>query len=317
VVALACITILRHPQIVDFYSFWAAGQLGAKAYSVSGPGHLLPIPHPPPLLFFTAALRGIPYPTAFVAWVMFTGLFYALASGRNALAHPSVVYAGIIGQLSFVTTGLFRLGLRGNPILAGVAFGCLVIKPQLAILAPVALVAGGHWKTLAVAGLTAVGLFGASLLVFGGFWPWLAVLEMFGARLRQGAWPWHELASTYGLLRDIGLSDAPAMFCHCIIAVGAAVVVFVAWRHDWSAKGQILSAATVLASPYLFTYDALLLPITSWPIGILCSIPVLAVLFHFSAPNTIPLAALISILGVMPTLRTPKSRPLPAGFATH
>ena len=40
-----------------------------------------------------------------------------------------------------------------RPRLAGLLLGLLCYKPHLALLAPVALVAGGHWRTFAAAAL--------------------------------------------------------------------------------------------------------------------------------------------------------------------
>jgi hypothetical protein len=80
----------------------------------------------------------------------------------------------------------------------------------------------------------------------------------------------------------------------------------VAWLQNWSEKVGILAAASLLISPYLLTYDALLLIIPAaylikrrhwWALLLLwslCALPVLHFYDLYQGPNTIPLAALFA-----------------------
>ena len=70
-----------------------------------------------------------------------------------------------------MSTPLAGLGL-GIPVIAGICFGSLVYKPQMAVLIPFALAAGApaagdRWRAFAAAAVTAVVLVLASLALFG------------------------------------------------------------------------------------------------------------------------------------------------------
>jgi len=60
----------------------------------------------------------------------------------------------------------FRL-LERSPVLGGSLLGVLTIKPQFWLMTPVALIAGGEWRALLSAGITALALLVASAAVFG------------------------------------------------------------------------------------------------------------------------------------------------------
>src|SRR3546814_16331144 len=57
--------------------------------------------------------------------------------------------------------------LERRPWLAGALFGCLTLKPHLALLIPLVLAARGLWRPFVAAGLTSVGLVALSAAVFG------------------------------------------------------------------------------------------------------------------------------------------------------
>jgi hypothetical protein len=65
------------------------------------------------------------------------------------------------------TTGAGTLWIDRRPILAGFCFGALCYKPHFALLVPVALLAGQHWRALAASLGSAAALCGLSLVVFG------------------------------------------------------------------------------------------------------------------------------------------------------
>ena len=184
--------IFSERKAVDFLSFWAAGHLvalgrTASVYNIVSHRILelmvapikgwLPFPYPPPFLLLVTPFGMMPYWLGFVAWI---GLTYACfvasaaAIGKRyalpfALAHPSVIANFLIGQNGFLTAAIFMFGskmLDRAPLLGGAIFGLLVIKPQLAVLLPVALIAGRDWKALlggALSSLSAL-LLGALIL---------------------------------------------------------------------------------------------------------------------------------------------------------
>src|SRR3546814_4826722 len=91
------------------------------------------------------------------------------------------------GQNGFLTGALLIGGLRllgPKPILAGICFGLLTVKPQLGILLPFALLASRQWTAIVVASVTAALLVGASALLFG--WEsWQAYAELVGPRSEE------------------------------------------------------------------------------------------------------------------------------------
>src|SRR5207249_2030439 len=108
----------------------------------------------------------LPLGLAFTVWVIVTGVLYVVASRgwtrpRLAVAQPAVLINGFIGQNAFLTSGLLFGGmrlLRDRPILAGAVLGALVVKPQLGLMLPVAMLAGRQWRAIGGAMLSVAGL---------------------------------------------------------------------------------------------------------------------------------------------------------------
>jgi hypothetical protein len=162
--------------------------------------------------------------------------------------------------------------LGRRPILAGLVLGCLCYKPQMGVLLPVALAAGGYWRTFLVTGATVIGLAGISTLALG---PeiWSAFLQQMGVQrwlLEEGDTMWHRMPTAFAMLRKLG---AGVGFSHAAqIAVGllAACAVGVAWRGraPFGVKASVLVLATFLATPYAWDYDLVALTFVVVWIGI-------------------------------------------------
>jgi len=79
------------------------------------------------------------------------------------------------GQNGFLTSALMIAGLAQlgrRPILSGVCFGLLTIKPQLGLLLPLMLLLTGQWRAIAAAVVTTAALVVATGLLFGfDIWP--------------------------------------------------------------------------------------------------------------------------------------------------
>lgn len=315
----------------DFLSFWAAGRLAlqgqaASAYDIARhhavemeaiPAvHLLPFPYPPFVLALFAPFAIFPFWLAFAAWVAVTAAVYGLASRRwievrFSLAQAAAAANFITGQNGFLTSGIFIGGtslLASRPFAAGAVLGLLSFKPQLALLLPVALLAGREWRAIAGGIASSLALVALGLLLFGAgtYWSFLALLPHFSDWLSAGRWPWGELASPFALLRWFGVPKTPALIVHGFVALGAAALTARAWALKLDQRTAILAAATLLVPPYLFTYDALLLTLplaallrrgNGGPffvlVWVLSLVPTVAYLTPF--PNTIPLAALVAL----------------------
>lgn len=319
---------------VDFVSFWAAGRLAASghpalAYDLElhralertvttiGPG-FMPFPYPPPFLLAVVPVAIRPFWLAYLLWIGVTsGLFLAatwrLLPPRFAFAHPAAIVNAIIGQNGFLTSSIFVFGIStvaAQPLLGGAILGLLVVKPQLAILIPVALLASRNWRAIAAGIASALILLALAAAVFGidSYRAFLAALHEQAALVANYEWDWSEQVSVFAFFRWFGVDRAIALGLQGIVALGAAAITWRAWAADLEQRAAILAAATILVPPYLFTYDSLILilplavflrdPARPWrPVILWVSLflPFLGYLEIYPGPNTIPIGAILSL----------------------
>ena len=315
------------PWGVDFVSFWAAGRLtieghasGAYDIGVHRTVELMtgtvrglqPFPYPPPFLLFVLPFGMLPFVPAFASWVAATAFVYFLVFRRIApwpytFAHPANFSNALVGQNGLLTSAIFAGGftlLDRRPVVAGALFGLLIVKPQLAVLIPVALLAGRYWRAIAAAAASALALLAIALLAFGceTYRAFLANASH-QATLVSGLIPWPKIASLFGALRTMGVPVVPALAVHGAVALGAAAATWIAWRRNLPTRVPIVAAASLLVSPYLLGHDSVLMMV---PIGwlivhrrrpaivvLLWALSILAV--AAVGPNPTPVAAIIAI----------------------
>lgn len=288
VVVTALAVNVVHPFAMDFVSYWAAAVLalggnpvGAYDLAVHSAvergvvtlNELMPFAYPPPFLVLLLPFGLLPFGAAAALWVVTTfGLYFAAAkrllpdSGWVVAAYPAVLVNGIIAQNGFLTTAILIGGLillPKRPFLAGMLLGCLIIKPHLGLLLPLAFIAARQWRAFAGATLSSAGLLLLGLLAFGTapYAAWIAQAPLYASIVADGLVGWYKMASPYASLRLAGLSSPAAWTVHILVALAAAATVWRVWRSDCdpAAKGAALAAATALASPYLYVYDTLIL----------------------------------------------------------
>jgi len=150
----------------DFLAFWSASHFTlegapAQAYSLAaqesfqkglGRDHFFPFLNPPPFLFLTAPLGLAPYEFSLLAWVATTYAVWLAVAHRLApgafwpvAVFPGAMVAAWHAQNGFVTGALLvgaALTIGKRPWLAGALLGALIVKPHLALLVPLALIAG-------------------------------------------------------------------------------------------------------------------------------------------------------------------------------
>jgi len=273
----------------DFVNVYAAGRLtldGAPAVAYDWPPHkaaeVRAVGHdfanyygwhyPPVFLFVAAALAMLPYLAALVIWLTATLAAYAatlagIMGGRAgafvALGFPAALWNVTAGQNGFLTAALIggALGLlERHPALAGICLGLLSYKPQFGLLFPVALIAGRHWRTLAVAAAVAAALAALSWLAFGGD-TWNAFVEAMPKTSRvvlgEGAAEFARLQSVFGLVRALGGGQTPAWSAQAIVTLTLAAGVVVLWRSrtPYELKAAALAAGALVATPYAYIYD--------------------------------------------------------------
>ena len=317
----------------DFLSYWAAARLAvteapALAYniavhralelSVADPEGLLPFPYPPPFLLLLLPLGLIPYWAAFAVWIAATAIVYLVVSRPIAplayrLAHPQALANALIGQNGFLTTAIFIAGMRAlerKPLLGGGILGLLVIKPQLALILPIALLAGREWRAIAAAAVSSIAFLLLAFLTLGldAYRGFFAILPVYTEAMATSRWPWNELASVFAFARHLGVPQQPALVLHAIVALGATALVWRAWSRKSEVRVPVLAAAILLIPPYLFTYDALLLIVPMgwliarergpWVIAVAwlcCLLPIVTYIGYYPGPNPIPVAALLCL----------------------
>jgi hypothetical protein len=279
----------------DFINVWAAGRLalaGHAAAAYDWPAHKIveetAVGHafdgyfgwhyPPTFLFAAAGLSLLSYATAYAVWVFGTFPVYlaairAIIGDRNgyllAAAFPAVLSNFIVGQNGFLTAGLVGgalVFLERRPILAGVLLGLLTYKPHLGVLFPIALVASGHWRAFFTAAIVAALMVAASWLAFGSD-TWQAFFGNIGhtshAFLSEGWADWSKLQTAFGLTRALGGSETLAWAMQAAVALAAAAAIAVLWRSRaaYDIKAAALGAGAMLATPYLYTYDLVVLAV--------------------------------------------------------
>jgi alpha-1,2-mannosyltransferase len=240
--------------------------------------------YPPYFLFVAAALAWMPYGLALFVWQAITlGLYLlairailkAFAPERGvdplwlllALAFPAVLINVGHGHNGFLTAALLGGGLvvlDRRPLLAGILFGLMAYKPQFGLMIPIALAAGGYWRSFAAAAVTAALLTLVTTLVFG-LQVWHAFLV--GAEftrtvvLEQGDTGWHKIQSVFSWARMWG---APIPLAYAIQgAATLALAMASAWlwhgKAPYPLKAAGLCLAAILATPYTLDYDMMVL----------------------------------------------------------
>jgi alpha-1,2-mannosyltransferase len=189
------------------------------------------------------------------------GHFFLCAAGFTA------VFVNVShGQNGFLTAGLFAaaiasLGIR--PWAAGVWFGLTAFKPQLGLLVPVALAAGGHWRTIAASTATVAVLAAGSTVLFGiQIWPEFltGAVQARQAILDSNGVGYDKLVSVFAWLRLWQMPVAAAYAGQAVAAVLAAVAIVRLWRTgDVRLEGAALCIAALLATPFALDYDLMIL----------------------------------------------------------
>ena len=287
------------PLGTDFSSFHAAGKLALTGKNPFDQvllyraeqaefGHATPyfaFSYPPIFLLLAAPLARLSYVPALVLWMGLSFALYLAAmmalwrtlraslNGEKALfflaaiAFPAVFINLVHGQNGFLVSALMTLGLvqlDRRPLLAGLCFGCLAFKPQLALVLPFALVAGGHWKSVGAALLIASILVLLSILLFGAdsWWNFFAAARFSRTSiLDEGSVGYEKMISLFAALRLWRTPLSIAYGAQAVMALSAILVTVRLWRtkEDWRLKGAALCLASLLATPFALDYDLMLL----------------------------------------------------------
>ncbi len=264
-------TLVREGQAADAYSHVALHAAQKRIFASEA------VPyyswHYPPTYLLVA---GLPYFGALAVWMALTLPLYLLAIWRIvasrqatlvALAYPAVFINLIHGQNGFLSTGLTGLALlslKHRPLLAGTLIGLLAYKPQFGLLIPFALVAGGHWRAFAAAVATVLATMALATGAYGvEIWAAFSESSAFAREqvIEQGVASFHRSISSFAALRLLGGSLGLAYGGQALTSLAALAVVLWAWRGSGpqALKSALLVACTLLATPYGWDYDLMLL----------------------------------------------------------
>jgi hypothetical protein len=196
-----------------------------------------------------------------------------LTDTRTLLAvtlSPAALFCLMSGQNSLVTTAMLLTifaWLERRPVAAGVLIGLLTMKPQLGLLFPLMLIAGGYWRVFASAAVTTVALAAMTAILFGSQ-VWIDFVRV-GMPAQNYVLISPQLAlepfcpTIYVNLRSLGATFALAMTGQLIVATlaAAAVVWAFAFRRNAPAdvKMALFLACSMCVTPYLLAHDTLAL----------------------------------------------------------
>jgi Glycosyltransferase family 87 len=166
----------------------------AAIEAIGGP--YKPFLNPPPTAWLAVPLTALTYDTAYVVWTVvcvaaLAGSVLLLApTRRTALIGLSIaaalyptLFALYLGQASILVlvavAAAWRLHQTGHQVWSGVALSLMVVKPQMALLLPLALMVSGRLKLFAGWAIPTAVLAAASLATLGehGVAQYLALAE--------------------------------------------------------------------------------------------------------------------------------------------
>ncbi|MEX3815639.1 glycosyltransferase family 87 protein [Paraburkholderia sp. BR13439] len=178
-------------------------------------------------------------------------------------ASPCVFVTALFGQNSLLTAGIAALTLhwlRRHPVRAGLCLGLLAIKPQMAVLFPLVLIAARAWRTLAAAAFSAALFSVISVLACGVQSVRLFFVNTGIARetlLEQCRGYWLASPTVFAVLREGGTPIVAAFAAQTCVALIAAAAAWHVWRNtrDTRLRAASLVVATLLTNPYVWHYE--------------------------------------------------------------
>ena len=266
----------------DFINYWAGAHLAAEG----NPALVYDIDHfmawqrahaaanaeikwysyPPTMLLLSLPLALLNFKAALIAWLLAGWALCAFLLKWNmnweaavlaAVATPASFINAISGQNGEYSAALLCGGvlfLESNPLLGGMLFGLLCFKPHLAVLVPLALAAGGHWRAFLAAAGTLLMTVGMSWMLFGDH-TWAAFLHNAPINtklMEQDDGLWHRMPTIFAMIRLMGGNIIAAYSAQILSAITALVLTARFWRSSAPllSKGAVLLLATFLTTPY-------------------------------------------------------------------
>ncbi|GAB2176077.1 glycosyltransferase family 87 protein [Dongia sp. agr-C8] len=234
-----------------------------------------PFPYMPSALWVVAPLEYLPgflgpliwlgLPAAALVWLVARRATRPWHAATALLLAPAALDNIAAGQNGFLAGALLCGGLlllRTRPLLAGVLIGLLSFKPQLGLLLPFVLIAGGHYRSFIIAAAVAIGLVLLSLLLFG-LEPWRLYFEAALPSHRVflesgGGFAILTMPSVFNAGRLLGLPTGINYLLQGVAAVATIAAcsrLFSRRAIDLGLKLPVAMVGTFLVTPYCSAYD--------------------------------------------------------------
>jgi hypothetical protein len=303
----------------DLYNLAAQSTLASQRVPAAAGLRYLPL-YPPQVAIFFAPFALVSYSWALILWLTLSSLIYGLCCYTVwrccphlrdekqtvlilALASPAFWHLIAWGQTSALALACFTLAFFAfrseREFLAGLALGCLIFKPQLALAAAIVFFLTLRWKVIAGALLAAAAQLAAGSLYYGPapLRDWIhtllnipRVLPLLEPRLYQT----HSLRTFWSMLIPW---RAASLALYLITALVVSAITVACWRSrpPLSLRYSALLLASVLIAPHLTVYDLVILA----PAFLLLSDWILA---HSDHASTSTLALLLYLAFALPLL---------------
>jgi hypothetical protein len=267
----------------DLYNMQAQSALAAERVPAARSIRYLPL-YPPQVSMLFAPFARLSYTDALILWLTLSALIYAacvyafwricpnlqcdeLTVLILALAFPPFWHLLAWGQTSALALACFTIAffaLRSqNEFLAGLALGCLLFKPQLAIAAAVIFFATRRWKVIAGALLSGSAQLAAAWIYYGPdpLRTWIKVLRHVPSLLpllEPKLYQTHCLRTFWTLLLPWPRLDLALYILTALLTLALAARC---WQSSLSLplRYSALLLATVLVAPHLTVYDLVIL----------------------------------------------------------
>ena len=238
----------------------------------------------PQMSLFFAPFARLSYGWALTAWLALNLLIYAFCCYAVWKKCPSLhAYRWTIVILAAAFPGLFHLFAWGQtsglallcftlaflaleddrPLLAGLAIGSLIFKPQLGLAAAVVFVFARQWKIVASAVMAAALQLSVAWLHYGSeimrnYWHTLTHVEEVLPLLEPRLYQTHSLRSFWSLLLPW---SRVALGLYAVSTLAVLLFAIRVWKSGspLSLRYSAMLLATVLISPHLTVYDLIIL----------------------------------------------------------
>ena len=232
-----------------------------------------PWPYPPHYFLLLAPFAILPYKLALFAWLALSLLLPSLILWYGwrvrgwlffaTILNINVFICLIMGQNALIFSSIAGLGIslvRKRPLISGICFAILSMKPHFAVLIPLTLLFGRYYQAIFYTIFSTLCLILITSLAFG-FDIWEVAFANYHAvgniSFSPEIWTF-SIYSTYRALLSLGFSSYYAWVGQFLVAGLALYSLQKIWRENYPlvTKWLAFGITALLFSPFSFAYDA-------------------------------------------------------------